>query len=241
MTDIETNNISPSSLSAIDEDGLNIPEFTESDDLLDTFLLRYPVTNTEPEVGPYSPKEIVSTYSKRIKTNSAEEGTCSGVLQVNQFWKLLNSWYQTRFTPTTRNPNFHFKANRIHEWIDLLMIAAGRALHEGLFSRFIEDVNAWIQQLNTASDDTWVLPYCVMQVQNFDPTYCTPEAVLLECMVKPFLYDNSFYPNEKHSVKKIVIEHGGYLEQDLTLENIVATCSTILRTSSFDASKYQEV
>ena len=133
-----SNVISASSISALTECDLNIPEFTENDDLLDNFLLETPIGDDIPHRSTYSPKEIVSTYCKRLKEGSSTEGNISGVLQVNQFWKLLNAWYQARFTPAIRDPKFRFKSDKIHEWIDLMMIAAGRALHEKMFPLFVQ-------------------------------------------------------------------------------------------------------
>ena len=143
--------------------------------------------------------------------------------------------------PTSRNPKFYFKANRIHEWVDLLIIAAGRAVHERMFQRFLEDIYNWINKLGTSDEDVWALPYSVMQIRSLEKSFCTPEAVLFETMIKQFLYDQSFYPKEKHSVKQIVIERGGYTEDELTLSAIIESCPTIFRTSSFDITKYEEV
>lgn len=242
ITNNNSNVISASSLSAITEcDVLNIPEFTENDDLLDNFLLATPIGDDLQHRSTYSPKEIVSTYCKRLKEGSSTEGNVSGVLQVNQFWKLLNSWYQARFTPAIRDPKFRFKSDKIHEWIDLLMIAAGRALHEKMFPLFVQQVYGWVNKLNGPDGELWVLPYSVMQYHTLESSFCTPEAVLFECMIKPFLYDASFYPNELHSVRNIVMTNGGYTAADLDLETIISNSTSIFCTSCFDIKKYKEV
>ena len=235
----DTNNISASSLSAIDDSGLGISEFSEDGDLVDTALLK-PSEDDSQSSDSYSAKEIVSTYSSRLKEYSESEGRSTGIIQVNQFWQVLNFWYQNRFTPLTRNPNFHFKANRIHEWIDLLILAAGHALHEGQFPSFVSDMNSWTRDLNTPKDDAFVLPFCVMRMKRLDSECCTQEAVLIEDMIKPFLYTSEFYPDELHSVKKIVITNSGFTEEDLDLETILQQCPRLLRTSSFDIAKYQK-
>ena len=207
--------------------------------MIDTFLLS-PTENEAQTEESYSAKEIVRTYSSRLRESAESEGRGTGIIQVNQFWQVLNFWYQNRFTPLTRNPNFHFKANRIHEWIDLLILAAGHALHEGQFPTFISDMNAWTKDLNTSKDDAFVLPFCVMRMNKLEPTYCTQEAVLIEDMVKPFIYNSEFYPNELHSVKEIVINNSRFTKDDLALETILQECPRLLRTSSFDIAKYQE-
>ena len=213
-------------------------EFNEDGDLADSFL-----TNSdkgEPQIiQGLSAKQLVGMFSAKLKEGAELQGTSTGIIQVNQFWQLLNSWYQTRFTPETRNPNFHFKANRIHEWIDLLIIAAGHALHDGLFPAFVSDMNAWIANLNTEQDEGWILPYSVMRMQRLSKGCCTREAVLIEDMIKPYLYDWNFYPQDLHSVYKIVITTGGFSDDDLQFDAIIRDCPKLLRTSSFDPTKYQ--
>lgn len=237
IVNTNSNNISSSSLSAYDEyPGAGLNEFDNTgDDLLDTFLLS-PNKDPNPEDFGPSAREIVKTYRSRLSECAA---AVTGIIQVNQFCQLLNSWYQNRFTPATKNPNFFFKANRIHEWIDLLMIAAGHALHEGMFPAFVSDMNAWIADLNTSNDLAWVLPYSVMRMKNVDASCCTKEAVLLEIIVKHLIYDKSFYFDEKHSVARIVISNSGLSESDLTLDSIIRSCPKLIITSSFDKSQYE--
>ena len=239
IVDADTNNISPSSLSALGDSGCGISEFSEDADLLDLSLLESD-NGFEYSKYSYSAKDIVSTYSSRIRESAQTEGLGTGMIQVNQFWQVFNAWYQNRFTPPTRNPNFHFKASRIREWIDLLIISAGHALHEGLYPVFISDMNSWIANLNTIKDEAWVLPYSVMQMKRKDNSVCTCEAVLFEYMIKPFIYDSEFYPNELHSVKQIVMNATGYTEEDLTLDSIIKECPRFVRTGSFDINKYRK-
>ena len=244
----ETNNISNSSLSAVDESGFSISEFSTDCDLIDTELLPKLNTSTSitsavqdsPVSTEYSAKDITSFYSARIHESAESNGLSSGVLQVNQFWRLLDNWYSCRFNPPKRNENFRYKANRIHEWIDILMIAAGQALHEGTFPKFLQDMNDWSSSLNSDSDEGYVLPYCVMQLRQTLTTCCTKEAVLIEDMIKPFLYNKDFYPKERHSVRRIVMENSTFDESDLDLMKILDTSPRLIKTSSFDIDRYRE-
>lgn len=238
-----SNNITSSSMSAFTECPIEGPsEFSGDGDLLDIFLLNPPEgSDTKVVTSRYSPKKIVSTFSKRIqKLAESEEGTSSGILQVNQFCQLLNSWYQTRYTPDVRNPEFKFKSDRIHEWVDLLMLAAGQAMHRGLFPAFLSDMNTWIESIPRDRENIWSLPYSVMQMNNIDASCCTQEAVLLEIMIKPSLYDKSFYPDERTSIHEIVITNSKFTEDDLKIDKIIQDCPKLIVTSSFDASKYRE-
>lgn len=241
VVNADSNNISSSSLSAFDECTGEVPsEFSSDGDLSDTFLLSPSSYLTKSDSSPYSAKDIVRTYSSKFKLCAETLGCETGIIQVNQFCQLINSWYQARFSNEQRNPNFFFKANRIHEWIDLLILAAGHALHDGLFPVFISDMNIWIRDLNTSKDQSWVLPYSVMKMKNIDSSTCTQEAVLLEKILKSILYDEDFYPTEKTSVKEIVISNSEFTEEDLTIDTIISSCPKLVVTSSFDSKKYEE-
>lgn len=241
--------LTPASSSATYYDSSeSLSEFSINDDtdLNDSLLLpssdsdRVEVDSRDFQLPHYSAKFIVSTYSHKLQDCADTVGCSSGVIQVNQFSQLLNSWYQTRFTPTNvkRNPKFLFKADKICDWIDLLMIAAGNSIHLEMFPAFISDMHTWIDTLNTVRDPGWALPYSVMQIKKSYSSCCTQEAVLLEKMLKPSLYDESFYIHNIHSIEDIYIDSFGGNRDDLQLENIIHNCPKLTITSSFDAGKY---
>lgn len=210
-------------------------EFSYDDDLMDVDAL----TISSLACPDYSARDIVSTYSARI--NECASSPATGVLQINQFCHMLHNWYQYRFTPPNRNPKFFFKATRIHEWIDLLIIASGHAMHENRFPKFKSDLEEWASKLDEAPDDTWVLPYSVLQYKKLKSDLCTREAVLIERVVKPKLYSSDFYPDEMNSVERIVIDNSDLSKEDLEIDKIVQSCSRLVITSTFDITKYQEV
>ena len=152
--------------------------------------------------------------------------------------QILNSWYQARFTPETRNPNFYYKASRIHEWIDLLILAGGKALYEGTFSEFKRYMDEWIDNLNTSKDENWLLPLQVRQITQTSGAY-TKEAIFIEKIIKSILYTDDFYNDLKDSVARIVIKEEGYDEEEVTIEALLKSCKHVIPTSSFDASKYK--
>lgn len=241
ITTIDVNKIQPISSSALDDDTcINNSEFeiSEDSDLMDTF----PVLPKHSNLSSYSAKTIVSMYGTRINEGFVRDGSGTGILQANQFWNLLYSWYTNRYIPERRNPKFHFKASRIHEWVDLLIIAAGKAIHDRIYADFIQQFSTWVRNLNTSKDDLYALPYSVMYVQPVEPECCTLEAILLEYVIKPNLYDSAFYPEQLHSIRDIVTNSGLFQLSDLKLDSIISSCSsTILCTSLFDITKYQEV
>lgn len=241
VTSTESNSISPSSISAVQKDNPDRSEFTEeTTDLCDIFLSGQ--SKDSPYVGPYSPKNITITYGKRIQLGyevSTTEGC--GILQVNQFWALLHMWYTNRFIPESRNPKFFYQSTRIHEWVDLLIIAAGRAINQQVLPQFTSEIVTWISQLNGPNDNLRSLPRCVMQLQDQSFVYGTKEAVLLELMVKPYLYDEAFYPEEKTSIRDGVIKNGRFNREELTLSKILEDSPGIVCTSNFDINKHKEV
>ena len=211
----------------------------DDSDLSDTFEFSS-ISSSKPY---YSPKDIVSIYSKRMQNCADTIGCSSGIIQVNQFCQLLNSWYQSRFTPVNaqRNPKFLFRANKIPEWIDLFMIAAGNALHHEMFPAFLSDMHSWIDDLNTPKDSAWALPYSVMQIKKSDNSCYSQEAIVLEKILKPSIYDQSFFWEQLNSIESVYSETFGIPKEDLKLNDMIHRCPKLTVTSSFDASKYGAV
>ena len=207
---------------------------TFEDDLNDVFSI-----SISGQADSYPPKTIVSNYHKRLMTCAIEP---SGILQFNQFCQDLSSWFEARFSSDSCNSNFKYRADRIHEWIDLFIIAAGSALHDMTFAAFRSELSDWLAKLQTEEDWNWVVPEGVMRFQKYKASDCTKEAILLERIVKSTLYDDSFYPSLRDSIAQIVIKSGRFSAEELRTDSILADCKRFLVvTSSFDPEKYQEV
>lgn len=233
-----SNFVGLTSISAFeDSPAESLPEFSvDSDsDLSDTLILY----STKPSESSSSPKNIVKSYAARMQQCADSIGCSSGIIQVNQFCQLLNSWYQIRFAPTPiRNPNFKFKATRICEWIDLLMAAAGNALHTGMFASFLSDIHAWLDLVKGDDEQVWPLPYSVMQLQKSGTDCYTREAILLERIVKPSLFDESFYADKLHTIETAYRAAFNTDDKELLTSSIIGSCPKLIVTSSFDSSKY---
>lgn len=232
------NMVSSTSISAFtDSPSDTLSEFSvDSDsDLSDTLSFYRPPQASNSN----SPKVIVKNYATRIQQCADEVGCSSGIIQVNQFCQLLNSWYQTRFAPSpARNPNFRFKATRIWEWIDLLIVSAGKSLHDGMFPSFLSDVQAWIDRINVDKELVWVLPYGVMQIEKSLPKAYTLEAIVIERIVKPSLFNESFYIQNRHTIEQNYKSAFGVSDDDLKMDALIQQCPKFILTSSFDSSKY---
>lgn len=224
-----------SSSSVVDTE--DVQEFDDSGDLSDVFNIEHAEEVKQP-ANIYEPKWIIKTYSERMKV-CADMAT--GIIQVNQFASLLNEWFQTRFSVKGEFPLFHYKANRIHEWVDVMMLAGGYALNSGTFPAFKSELDTWLGELKTPKGENWVLPQSILQIKKDLPNHVTEEAVLLEKILKPQLYDETFYPNEMDSVAKIVMINSSFSSKDLTVSAILDHSPTrFVRTSAFDIKKYQE-
>lgn len=211
----------------------DVNEFNDDGDLAD-LLFEEPTESTKDAHG-YAPKTIISNYAMRLKECSE---TPTGILQVNQICYLLYSWFTARYTPKIKNPNFYYKASRIHEWIDLLLIACGQAIHKGEFPIFIAQVDNWIENLGTSKDEGWMLPLEVRKIGDADDNY-TKEAIVAEKIIKDVLYDSDFYGDLKDSVSRIVIQKRNYPENSITIKELLEDCPKLIPTSSFDIKKYQ--
>ena len=213
---------------------------SEEEDLQDNLLLFRTNSPSSKNISTYSPKEILKQYGLRIQRCADlinQEGT--GIIQVNQFSAVLNMWYQTRFPVVNKDPNFFFKSDKIYQWVNLLIIAAGYSMSTGQFSEFLQEMNQWSEALGTTREKTWVLPYTVMKLKNCSLGYYTKEAVLIEKIIKPLIYDKDFYPQEINSIECVVIAGDLYPLSDLTVEQITKSCKEIISTSSFDPKKFE--
>jgi len=217
------------------------PVSTSSSDLTELFNGQKDTSEPSSIVSynyPYSSKFIVSQYDRRFNKCA---NSSFGVLQVNQLCKLMNRWYSNRFGLESKNPEFHYKAGRLHEWVDLILLSAGRAIHDETFLNYTSEFDKWIKQLGTADDELWPLP-SIASGSRSSPLcdYYTKEAIVLERLIKPVLYNSAFYPRESDSVERIVREHNPYSEDELELANLMNSCPSLIVTGSFDLSHYQE-
>jgi len=179
----------------------------------------------------YSGKTIVNTYSHAFKNCT----NCSfGVIEFGIFASLTNEWFSARFTPEIRNPKFKYKADRISRWLDIMIIAFGAYAHEGTVDTYQDMMHEWIQQISSDFSEIWPMPYFITSFE--DSVYTndyTPEAILLERLYKPHVYDRNFYHHMLDSVEKTVI----FYQPDLkSLSNIdLIKHSNVTVTSSFNS------
>ena len=188
------------------------------------------------EVEQYNPKYIMSTFRRRLVDNT---NTSFGIIQVSRMWFTIVLWFEKRYSRDSSNSQFKYKASNICNWIDLILIAAGYAIHTRIFNSFINEFNSWIETLGTDKDRNWILPQNIMNIKKSGNYIYTAESVLLEQMIKSLLYDSTFYASLLHSVKNTVLQNRDYTEEELSIENMIENNEgkwTI--TSDFNIDKY---
>ena len=192
-------------------------------------------------VSDYSPRGIILQYCKGFKNITYEACTC-GIIEVAQFSYILNNWYSKRFVPTYKNEKFFYKAANIKDYINLMILACGYSLSQGIncFQDFIRDTERWTSTLNTKKDDNYPLPEFIFKFRNMSQDVYTEEAVLLERIIKPCIYNDTFYPEELNSIKSYIVNNNIMDNGDLSTEAILKYSKVLTVTSSFDPSKYME-
>ena len=214
--------------------------YDESDDISDDEFSDITDDNLGlPSSSNYTPREIVCKYRDSLQ-DCCDFGITCGIIQIGQFCILLNDWYKARFVPNNRNPKFFFKASRICEWLNLFILSAGYSLHHKQFDIFVATTRNWIETLNTAYDDCWVVPSDVLRIRNKENKGFNKEAVLIEDMIKPCIYNKEFYPEELHSIRDMVSKNEDFIDDTLDFKSLLESMPQLVVTSTFDITEYTE-
>ena len=214
--------------------------YDESDDISDDEFSDITDDNLGlPSLSNYTPREIVCKYRDGLQ-DCCDFGITSGIIQIGQFCILLNDWYKARFVPDNRNPKFFFKASRIREWLNLFILSAGYSLHYKQFDIFVASTRNWIETLNTAYDDCWVVPSDVLRIRSKENKGSNKEAILIEDMIKPCIYNKEFYPEELHSIRDMVSKNEDFIDDKLDFKSLLESMPQLVVTSTFDITKYTE-
>lgn len=197
-------------------------ELYSKDDLDDVFNTSLLDGLTEfPANDDYTPKFILKTYRTKLQKLA---DTTEGMNKVSSLGYYLNLWFTVRYSPNEANSCFRYKASRIHEWIDLIILAFGQSIHNNTLFTFCTEFDSWLESIERDHSQTWILPKTIMQFQGKGAIACTKEALLLERIIKPILYDDDFYPNLSRSLEQIVIQFEGSGVELLTDAELAKDC-----------------
>ena len=129
-----------------------------------------PVTHKDPRN-----KHTISKFGKIITElpnstfHSEEAHECATYLQ---------SWWKTRFNPDNKNPNFRYNMTKIPEWIDSIVIAYGKYMHDDNLIKFRKQFESWIISVETDVNNIYSTPFFIHEIYcSRDPDNFTDEAV----------------------------------------------------------------
>lgn len=212
---------------------LECSEYSDLDDLLTDFI--------DSPIPKYagSRKELIRLFANRFTRCAESSQDELGIIQIEQFCIMLKNWYIHRYTVPYRNPKFFFKVEKITTWIDQFILAGGHALSRDRFSNFLNDCEEWVETLSTPNDSLYPAPYEILNFDTSNFSNVTPEAILIERLVKPLLYCDGFYSDQMHSVEQLVAATGLYKSSELEFKTILnRNRSNLTLTPAFDLGRY---
>lgn len=90
----------------------------------------------------------------------------------------ISQWWQARFNPDVKNPNFRYNMTKIPEWIDSIVIAYGKFQHDNKLKKFKKQFDSWIRSVETDVTNIYSTPFFIHELYNSsDPENFTDEAV----------------------------------------------------------------
>lgn len=168
----------------------SVPEVVDVAEVIDTI---------DEEVSSMPSKEIMRHYAENLFKLS---NTDTNILEVSMCCRLLASWFGNRYMPEIKNPKFFYKASKIHNWIDAILITYGEAVHNNRVHIYCSELNDWISSLITDLDNVWPLPYFIQQRIKSNYLEIPYEAVVIEHLIKPKIYGPRFYPEYLDTIFK---------------------------------------
>ena len=188
----------------------------------------------------YIPKYIVGSYIAKLSLFSINNDFSTGFVEVDEFSNLLNNWFKIRYLHHAEN--FNYRAEYISNYIDLMILKAGHSLHLGAFNDFVSTVNQWLSDLSFNSSK-YSVPVEVSSITKLANKGATLEAVLIEKLIKPYIYDDSFYPDKLNSIEDKYLESSSQLlnKDIITVNYLINLCPTVTLVSNSTDEKLNGV
>lgn len=175
-------------------------EFDDSPKDMDTLNDALDISETS-----MTSKAIVHEVAERLKDMPVDDYICQEVSDCRQ---IIYRWYFSRYLPKKRDPQFHYQATKIPDWIDAIIIAYGEAWHNRFTRKFKNKMNDWLSAIEQGNSDPWALPYFIQEtLQSKEPDDFNYEAIMLEREISRHLFDSKFFYNHKGRVARIIKEH----------------------------------
>lgn len=232
---------------------------SDLDDTIDLSILQSPAKKIlipNPDKGQYTSKYILYRYTNKFRSISkyADQASFTGIKEVDEFMSLLASWFSTRYSNASKDPGYVYSACTICKWVDLLIVAGGLALYQSKYREFIYDCKRWLDQLNHTYSNInrlpakeiqktrYPIPYSVKELDS-DLSACTLHAILIEKLVKPHIYDKSFYFNRMCTIEDIYLNSMScpYSKEELTVDMILDIYSNSFTDSASSSHSFNDV
>lgn len=129
-----------------------------------------PVTHKDPRN-----KHTISMFGKILSELPDSEYETD---EAKECATYISRWWQVRFNPDNKNPNFRYNMTKLPEWIDSIIIAFGKYKHDKKISRFRKQFDSWLLSVETDLDNIYSTPFFIHELYNStDPDNFTDEAV----------------------------------------------------------------
>lgn len=167
-------------------------------------------------------KKIMKSYFAKFKSLPVDMLSVSSNKSVLYCADILSKWFNARFSVKQGTTSkFKYSVSKINTWIDWMIVAYGLSYSKYEQDKFTNQFNDWLETVN----DKTMLQYPVFeQVSDINKSdmSITPEAVVIEHLIKESLYDNEFYFDKKHT---ILDKYRSVWGEELTYEDILQKSS----------------
>lgn len=129
-----------------------------------------PVTHKDPRN-----KHTISKFGKILTELPSSEFHSE---EAQECATYLQRWWKARFNPDNKNPNFRYNMTKIPEWIDSIVIAYGKYMHDNNLLKFRKQFDSWIVSVETDVSNIYSTPFFIHELYGSrDPDNFTDEAV----------------------------------------------------------------
>ena len=134
-----------------------------------------------------------------------------GYTEVNECAQLLDHWITCRFSGL--NSNFKYQIKYLPIWATFVVIAYGKYHAAGSSIGFVQEFNAWCDDLDKDLSNCWALPYNVFNMtKTIDPNNFTVDAmVIYDILVNGCLYQlidgKTKVPMDSSYIAKLLKDH----------------------------------
>lgn len=162
-------------------------EVLETDDVTDIFE---DVANFKCVTSSDDSKHTMSAYFNQIEAIAEECIDWPEDLQAAAIFFIR--WFKYRYGKSkseSYNPNFYYNPLTIPKWIDVLIIAYGKAYATGQLNSFLDEFETWSLTLRDSERTQYPVFSTAYKLGLNKVENVTPESVVLEHYIKESLYN----------------------------------------------------